>query len=62
MQTIEILDESGMVVGREWRCACRNKVESYMGHDVECNRCGQLYNAYGQRLKPQSQWGEGHDY
>jgi len=62
MKTTQIFDEKGRCVGREWRCACGNKVESYMGYDVSCERCDQLYNAFGQALRPQSQWEEQDDY
>ena len=36
---------------REFRCECGETLESWRGEDVDCDRCGALYNAFGQRLR-----------
>lgn len=47
-----------------WKCACGNRVERYRGQaDVKCHKCGQWFNAFGQRLRPdwqnnRSNWDE----
>lgn len=45
---------------RSVKCACGRKHWLTMDDSV-CD-CGQLYNAFGQRLRPQSQWEENDDY
>lgn len=63
MKIIETLDDDGNYLGCKWRCVnCNRIVSAYMGHDVSCEQCGQLYNGFGQRLNPPNQWGENHDY
>lgn len=57
-----IEDQEGNYVGRAWSCGCGATVESYLGHDVECDSCGQLYNASGRALRHYSQWDERDDY
>lgn len=39
------------------KCDCGRKVELVSPHDNPC-QCGRLYNLYGQKLRPMSQWGE----
>lgn len=58
---IDITGEGGRVIGHGWRCACGTLVDSY-GTDVSCENCGQLYNAFGQRLEPPHRWEEAEDY
>jgi hypothetical protein len=62
MKISEIIDSEGFRIGRYWSCYCNNLIESYGGSDVSCDECGQLFNGYGQSLKPQSQWEEQDDY
>jgi hypothetical protein len=62
MKISEILDDDGLCIGRYWSCYCKNLIEAYLGSDVCCDECGQLFNSYGQSLKPQSQWEEQDDY
>jgi hypothetical protein len=53
--------ETGRILMREWKCQCGRMVCSSSGEDVACN-CGQLYNAYGQRLVDPCLWEEQDDY
>lgn len=62
MRTAPILDDDGNRVGTYWACYCGFVVEAYGGHDVSCQECGKMYNAFGQELRPQSQWEENDDY
>ena len=62
MKISEILDDDGLYIGRYWSCYCNSLIESFGSSDVSCDECGQLFNAYGQSLKPQSQWEEQDDY
>jgi hypothetical protein len=49
----------GRIIMRQWRCDnCYHAVEAWLGHDTACDRCGQLYNAFGQRLAERSTWDE----
>lgn len=43
-----------------FKCVCGAKLYPD-GQDVDC-ACGASYNAFGQRLRPRSQWAEGSDY
>lgn len=43
------------------RCSCGNTVSLDDG-DAECEKCGQWYNSFGQRLKDPSQWSGVRDY
>jgi hypothetical protein len=54
-------EETGRILMREWMCECSLAVCSSLGEDVACN-CGQLYNAYGQRLVDPCLWEEQDDY
>ncbi len=42
-------------------CHCGRRVE-LEGRDVECEKCGQWYNAFGQKLKDPSKWSGARDY
>ena len=53
--------ETGRILSREWMCDCSLTVCSSRGDDVACT-CGQLYNAYGQRLVDPCLWEEQEDY
>lgn len=44
-------DDRTRVIGREWKCDCGAMVQSHSGYDCHCARCGQDYNAFGQRLR-----------
>jgi len=54
-------ETTGRILMREWKCHCSRKVCSSRGDDVACE-CGQLYNAYGQRLVDPCLWEENEDY
>lgn len=42
----------------EWKCDCGATVYGGgPGDDFDCNVCGRMYNAFGQRLAPVEQWG-----
>ena len=59
MKTTPITDDEGRYIGQSFKCTrsgCTRVVESYLGEDTECNRCGAEYNAFGQALAPRSQW------
>ena len=60
MKAKPLLNLEGDHIGSQWRCHCGRLVESYSGYDVDCD-CGQMFNGFGQQLRPQSQWGEGGD-
>jgi predicted amidophosphoribosyltransferase len=34
---------------------CQNEVDIEL-HDTACDKCGQLFNSYGQALRPESEW------
>lgn len=52
------IDDNDRIIGRNWRCPCGARVESYMANDVDCDRCGRFFNGYGQELAPQELWEE----
>jgi hypothetical protein len=56
MKIIEC-EDTGRILSREWMCECSMTVCSSSGEDVACT-CGQLYNAYGQRLVDPCLWEE----
>jgi hypothetical protein len=45
---------------RSVKCGCGRK--HWLAMDDSACECGQLFNAFGQRLLPPSQWGENDDY
>ena len=50
-------EASGLVVYREGTCDCGEEMALY--DDInECERCGQLWNGFGQRLRPMDEWEE----
>lgn len=51
-------DEDGRIIGRNWRCPCGARVESYLAMDVDCDRCDRIFNGYGQELAAMNQWEE----
>ena len=54
--------ETGRILWKEWKCHCGRKVFSEgSGGDVSCD-CGQLFNAFGQRLVDPCLWEENEDY
>lgn len=56
MRVIEC-EDTGRILWLEWKCKFRTTVCSYSGSDVTCN-CGQLFNAWGQRLVDPCLWEE----
>jgi hypothetical protein len=61
MRIVECQD-TGRILWREWKCQCSRKVCSDgSGEDVACD-CGQLFNAFGQRLVDPCLWEENEDY
>ena len=54
-------ETTGRILMREWKCHCSRMVSSSRGDDVVCE-CGQLFNAYGQRLVDPCLWEEQDDY
>lgn len=54
-------ETTGRILMREWKCHCSRMVCSSRGDDVACE-CGQLFNAYGQRLVDPCLWEENEDY
>ena len=63
----DVVDEEGWIVQggySMWLCDCGAEVRRYRGqYDVLCSKCGQWYNASGQRLRSdwrgnQSNWDE----
>jgi hypothetical protein len=54
---IVLCEESGRILRREWKCQCSRMVCSSSGEDIACE-CGQLYNAFGQRLVDPCLWEE----
>jgi hypothetical protein len=46
---------------RSVKCVCGRKHWLALDDSV-CENCGQMFNAFGQKLLPPNQWGEGHDY
>lgn len=46
---------------REFECKrCGAKITAHGGYDAECSKCGQTYNAFGQRID--YPYGQGEDY
>lgn len=39
-------------------CVCRARLHLYDAQLNECERCGRMYNGFGQELAPPAQWGE----
>lgn len=57
-----VTDDDGNYIGQRFKCRCGSWLESYMGHDTDCSRCGRLFNSVGQELNHPNQWSENHDY
>lgn len=59
---VEFDEETGRVLLRVWKCDCNREVCSDgSGGDIACE-CGQLFNAFGQRLIDPRLWEENEDY
>lgn len=43
------------------RCGCGAEVDLECRGDSQCEQCGQLFNAVGQMLRPESEWEERYD-
>jgi hypothetical protein len=54
-------DENGRYIGSFWKCDCGAEVWAY-GSDTDCDRCGQMYNSFGQKLCAPEQWEEREDF
>jgi len=54
-------ETTGRILMRKWKCHCNRMVSASHGDDVVCE-CGQLFNAYGQRLVDPCLWEEQDDY
>lgn len=39
------------------RCRC-GEVVTLDGYDNDCDKCGAIWNMFGQELKPRDEWGE----
>jgi len=50
-------DDNGRYAGVEFDCDCGARLYAY-GGDTDCDHCGALFNASGQRLVDPSLWEE----
>jgi hypothetical protein len=60
IQKKQLFDDAGEYIGIEVKCYCNRKLVLF-AYDDFCE-CGQMFNAFGQALKPQNQWEEQDDY
>lgn len=51
-----VTDDQGNYIGRRFKCSCSAWLESYLGHDIGCDRCGRLFNSVGQELQNPANW------